>query len=54
MTDISFRLMTWMMALEDVFKSPALFLKKAPLREGMTVVDTPAAPGATPYPPPKW
>jgi ubiquinone/menaquinone biosynthesis C-methylase UbiE len=45
MSNLSFRLMTWTMAIEDLFKNPAKLLKDAPLKEGMVVVDYACGPG---------
>jgi ubiquinone/menaquinone biosynthesis C-methylase UbiE len=45
MPDIAFRMMTWFTKVEDLFQHPADLLKKAPLKEGMTVVDYACGPG---------
>lgn len=45
MSNISFRLMAWAMKIMDLFRSPADLLKKAPLKEGMVVVDYACGPG---------
>ena len=45
MSNTAFRMMVWMMNLEDLFKSPKELLKKAPIKAGMTVVDYACGPG---------
>lgn len=45
MSNISFRMMVWFMVLEDLFKSPAEKLKKAPFKPGVTVIDYACGPG---------
>lgn len=41
----AFRMMTWVMRIEDIFKSPADLLRYVPLQEGVTVVDYACGPG---------
>jgi ubiquinone/menaquinone biosynthesis C-methylase UbiE len=45
MSDFSYRLMVWFMNLEDAFNDPAEKVKKAPIREGMTIIDYGCGPG---------
>ena len=45
MSDFAFRLMTWLFKLIDLIGSPKQRLKKAPIKEGMTVVDYGCGPG---------
>lgn len=45
MSNTSFRLMAWSMKIMDLFHNPATLLKKAPLKEGLTVVDYACGPG---------
>jgi hypothetical protein len=39
MSNLEFHLMTWMMNLTDLFKSPRLLLNKVPIKEGMVIAD---------------
>jgi len=45
MSDIGFRAMVWIFKLVDLFGGPRRYLLKAPLRQGMTVVDYGCGPG---------
>ncbi len=43
--DFAFRLMVWMMKIEDIFSNPARLLNRVPIKPGMTVVDYGCGPG---------
>jgi ubiquinone/menaquinone biosynthesis C-methylase UbiE len=45
MSDSTFGLMVLTMSFEDLFRNPADKLKKAPLKQGMTVIDYACGPG---------
>ena len=45
MSDAGFRGMTWIFKLVDLFGGPRRYLKKVPLKQGMTVVDYGCGPG---------
>jgi ubiquinone/menaquinone biosynthesis C-methylase UbiE len=45
MSDFAFRLMTWLFKLTDIIWNPKQRLKKAPIKEGMRVVDYGCGPG---------
>ena len=45
MSNTSFKMMAWMMNIMDLFHNPAKVLSKAPLKEGLVVVDYACGPG---------